>query len=59
MIATFDDYQTAAARTAIYPSNIRILYPALGLTGEAGEVANKIKRIYRDDGGQVTDECRE
>ena len=58
MIRTFDDYQAAAVRTAIYPYDIRILYPALGLAGEAGEVANKVKKIYRDDGGQVTDDRR-
>jgi NTP pyrophosphatase (non-canonical NTP hydrolase) len=58
MIRTFDDYQTIAVLTAIYPDDIRILYPALGLAGAAGEVANKVKKIYRDDGGQVTDDRR-
>jgi NTP pyrophosphatase (non-canonical NTP hydrolase) len=58
MIRTFDDYQVAAVRTAVYPHGIRILYPALGLAGEAGEVANKVKKIYRDDGGRVTDHRR-
>ena len=58
MIRTFDDYQIAAVQTAIYPDDIRILYPALGLAGEAGEVANKVKKIYRDDGGRLTDDRR-
>jgi len=58
MIRTFDDYEAAAVRTAVYPDDIRILYPALGLAGEAGEVANKVKKIFRDDGGRVTDDRR-
>jgi len=58
VIRTFDDYQAAAVRTAVYPDGIGILYPALGLAGEAGEVANKVKKIFRDDGGQVTDDRR-
>jgi NTP pyrophosphatase (non-canonical NTP hydrolase) len=47
----FDIYQDLANNTAIYPDNVRILYPALGL-GEAGEVQGKIKKIYRDKGGE-------
>ena len=42
------DYQKAAAFTAIYPQEHAILYPALGLAGEAGEVANKVKKMIRD-----------
>jgi len=45
---TFDDYQETARKTAVYPSNYKLTYPALGLVGEAGEVANKIKKIIRD-----------
>jgi len=56
MIRTFDDYQAAAAKTAIYPAQTRVVYPALGLAGEAGEVANKVKKIFRDDGKVVTHE---
>jgi len=44
-----NNYQQAAVRTAIYGSNCDIIYPALGLAGEAGEVCNKIKLIYREN----------
>lgn len=45
---TLSSYQKMAAGTAIYPEVHAITYPALGLTGEAGEVANKVKKIIRD-----------
>lgn len=44
----FNAYQAQALKTAIYPEANRILYPALGLTNEAGEVAGKVKKIIRD-----------
>jgi len=53
-INTFDEFQAAAVKTAIYPEETKVLYPALGLAGEAGEVANKVKKIIRDDGLVIT-----
>ena len=44
----FDDYQYKAAETAIYKDKDKLLYTALGLAGEAGEIANKVKKIIRD-----------
>lgn len=55
----FEDYQSAAAKTALYPNRLNNLeYPTLGLAGEAGEVANIVKKIQRDDAGVLTDEVR-
>ena len=43
-----NDYQEAARATAIYPKRKGLEYTALGLAGEAGEYANKVKKILRD-----------
>lgn len=44
-----NNYQMQAREFAIYPERMKVVYPALGLAGEAGEVADKVKKIYRDD----------
>jgi len=53
------DYQRLSRRTAEYPREAWLSYPALGLAGEAGEVAEHAKKAIRDDGGEVTSERRE
>lgn len=45
---TVNEYQEAALATAVYPEQFRVIYPALGMNGEAGEVADKIKKVIRD-----------
>lgn len=45
----FGDYQEQAHQTAIYPETHKITYPILGLLGEAGELANKYKKVLRDN----------
>ncbi len=51
---TFEEYQKKSRKTAKYPdAGSNFIYPTLGLSGEAGEVAEKIKKVIRDDGGEV------
>jgi NTP pyrophosphatase (non-canonical NTP hydrolase) len=56
----FNDYQTKSRKTAGYPAiGHPIIYPTLGLVNEAGEVAGKIKKLFRDKEGQISEETRE
>jgi len=53
----FNEYQIEARKTAVYPNlGKNLWYPALGLCGESGEVAEKIKKVFRDSNGLVTQE---
>jgi len=55
----FDNYQIEARKTAIYPNKDKnFIYPTLGLVGESGEVAEKIKKILRDKNGTFDDESK-
>ena len=45
----FNEYQKLARSTAVYPEEHKVVYPALGLCGETGEVAEKIKKTIRGD----------
>ena len=50
----FNDYQEKSRKTAKYPPiGHPVIYPVLGLTNEAGEVAGKIKKIFRDKSGII------
>jgi NTP pyrophosphatase (non-canonical NTP hydrolase) len=55
----FEEYQKKSRGTAKYPAiGANFVYPVIGLAGEAGEVANKAKKIFRDDRGKITPEKR-
>jgi len=55
----FNDYQTKSRKTAQFPSiGHPVIYPTLGLVNEAGEVAGKIKKVFRDKGGEINEETR-
>ena len=57
---TFEEYQKESRKTAIYPNlGSNYVYPVLGLAGESGEVAEKFKKVIRDNGGVVTEEKKQ
>ena len=56
----FLDYQKKSRQTALYPDRGQnFIYPTLGLAGEAGKVAEKIKKVIRDKGGKIDDITRQ
>lgn len=54
-----NEYQKWSEKTAIYPKDEGIVYTSLGLTGEAGEIANVVKKMIRDDGGWLLQERKD
>jgi NTP pyrophosphatase (non-canonical NTP hydrolase) len=59
-IQDFQTYQRESRKTRKAVSmDSPIVYPTLGLVNEAGEVAGKIKKIFRDKGGHISEEDRE
>lgn len=62
VMSSFDlnSYQQQSRRTwSLIRTDHPIVYPTLGLTNEAGEVAGKIKKIFRDKGGQISEQDRQ
>lgn len=59
-IQDFQTYQRMSRQTwGPVTTNHPIIYPTLGLTNEAGEVAGKVKKIFRDHGGHISEEDRQ
>ena len=69
-----NEYHSGAMETALYGSSVadltldlnhaeladlmKLVYAVTGLAGEGGELANKLKKVIRDDGGRLTEERR-
>lgn len=57
-----DAYQTLAMRTVHYPGagdeHTSLLYCGCALAGEVGEACDEIKKMWRDDGGRLTEDRR-
>ncbi len=56
-----DKYQKRAAKYDLFETTVDLKSPGflekiLGLTGEAGEAADKVKKILRDKGGYASEE---
>lgn len=57
----FNEYQEKASQTAIYPNKnsiVGLMYCTLGMSGEAGEVSERVKKLYRDHNGIVSEDIK-
>ena len=57
----FNEYQEKAFQTAIYPNKNSItglMYCTLGMCGEAGEVSERVKKLYRDHDGVISEDMK-
>lgn len=54
----FKTYQIESRKTAIYPNCDGLYYVTLGLCGESGEIAEKVKKLIRDKNGVIDNEFR-
>lgn len=53
-LTDLDKYQKECKKTAVYPIiSKNFVYPVFGLVGEAGEVAEKVKKLFRDKKGNI------
>lgn len=58
-MSLIDNYQTDVLKTARYPKQHAFVYLGLGMAAEAGEVANIVKKVIRDDWGVLSAEKRD
>jgi NTP pyrophosphatase (non-canonical NTP hydrolase) len=54
----FNEYQKRSQYSLISGDYPELMYTTLALVGEAGEIADKVKKVYRDNGGVVPNEKR-
>ena len=59
IMTKFDQYQNSVKETSYWPTEYGLLYLANALGGEAGELQNLVKKVYRDSGGKLQEDRRE